>query len=75
MKKSEWVKLAGILWQYAETNNGKISPLIKEMIVKINKNMEVIIDELDDDEQTIRSNRFETTNSTGQVDFNGIGEF
>jgi len=36
------------MWQFAETNEGRISPLLKELITKVNNNMEMIIDELDE---------------------------
>ena len=48
MKKSEWIYLAKVMWQFAETNEGRISPLLKELITKVNMNMEMIIDELDE---------------------------
>tara|TARA_E500000318_G_scaffold110961_1_gene127858 strand:+ start:3231 stop:3383 length:153 start_codon:yes stop_codon:yes gene_type:complete len=46
MKKSEWTYLAKTMWTFAETNEGRISPLIKELIIKINNNMDVIIDDM-----------------------------
>ena len=46
MKKNEWEYLAKVMWAFAESNNGKISPLLKELIKKINKNLGVIIDDM-----------------------------
>tara|TARA_R100000388_G_C7241884_1_gene162011 strand:+ start:1200 stop:1361 length:162 start_codon:yes stop_codon:yes gene_type:complete len=48
MKKSDWVYLANIMWSFAETNDGKLSPLLKELVIKINNNEEMIIDEDED---------------------------
>ena len=50
MKKSEWIYLASVMWNFAESNEGRISPLLKELIFKINKNMEVIIDDMGESE-------------------------
>ena len=49
MKKNEWVSLANYLWKISEIKHPR-SPLIKEMIRKLNANMEVIIDEFNEDE-------------------------
>lgn len=48
MKKSDWVYLANIMWSFAETNDGRLSPLLKELVIKINNNREMIIDEDED---------------------------
>lgn len=50
MKKNDWIYLASIMWSFAESNEGRISPLIKELIQKINNNMEMIVDELEQNE-------------------------
>lgn len=50
VKKSEWIYLARNMWAFADTNEGKLSPLIKELIYCINQNMEVIVDDLGEDE-------------------------
>ena len=48
MKKNDWIYLANIMWSFAETNEGRLSPLLKELVIKINKNKEMIIDEYED---------------------------
>tara|TARA_R110002020_G_scaffold117476_9_gene268591 strand:- start:1450 stop:1602 length:153 start_codon:yes stop_codon:yes gene_type:complete len=50
MKKSDWIYLASIMWQFSESNGGRISPLLKELIQAVNNNMEMIIDELEQNE-------------------------
>jgi len=44
MKKSEWIYLANAMWTYSEKHEGEISRLLKEVVIKLNNNMEVIID-------------------------------
>ncbi len=46
LKKSEWIYLASIMWKFAESNGGRISPLLKELVQKINSNLEVVIDDM-----------------------------
>lgn len=46
MNKSEWIDLARVMYQFSETNKGRISLLIKELIYKVNTNMEVILDDV-----------------------------
>jgi hypothetical protein len=75
MKKNDWEYLAKTMWNFAETNNGRMSPLIKELIIKLNNNLGVIIDELDELKSLARSDGYEATNTTSKVDFNGTGEF
>tara|TARA_R100001015_G_C4512603_1_gene83835 strand:- start:355 stop:483 length:129 start_codon:yes stop_codon:yes gene_type:complete len=36
------------MWSFAESNEGRLSPLLKELVIKINNNMEMIIDEQED---------------------------
>ena len=36
MKKSEWIYLANALWAFTEVDSGKLSGLIKELLLKIN---------------------------------------
>ena len=69
MKKSEWIYLANAMWTYAEKHDGKISSLLKELVKTINKNMEMIIDELDDNGENVRSDRPNDTNATNSDDF------
>ena len=75
MKKSDWVYLAEAMWTYSEKHDGKISALLKELIAKINKNMEMIIDDMGEYEQDARSDRPFDYNSTSNSDFKGLGEF
>ena len=69
MKKSEWIYLANALWAFTEVDSGKLSGLIKELLLKINNNMDVIIDDMGEYEQTTASDRPKNTNSTGNTDF------
>jgi len=75
MKKSEWIYLANAMWTYSEKNTGKISGLLKELIIKINKNMEMIIDDMGKYESATGSDRPIDTNTTGNEDFTGFREF
>ena len=69
MKKSEWDYLAKAMWAYSEKNEGKISNLLKELIIKIHKNKEMIIDDMGEYEQDARSDRPVDYNSTGKPDY------
>tara|TARA_R110001592_G_scaffold13564_12_gene61956 strand:- start:854 stop:1063 length:210 start_codon:yes stop_codon:yes gene_type:complete len=69
MKKSEWVYLANAMWAYSKKHEGKISPLLKELVIKMNKNMEMIIDDMGKYEPNAGSDRPIDTNSTGNSDF------
>tara|TARA_X000001382_G_scaffold111643_1_gene88579 strand:+ start:29 stop:202 length:174 start_codon:yes stop_codon:yes gene_type:complete len=57
MKKSEWVYLANAMWTYAEKHEGQISHLLKELVITVNKNMEMIINDMGEYEQDAGSNR------------------
>jgi hypothetical protein len=50
VNKNEWVSLANMMWAFSETNYGKMIKLIKELILKINENMEVILDDMGEHE-------------------------
>ena len=54
MKKSEWIYLAHAMRTYSDKHEGKISSLLKEVVIKLNKNMEVIIDDMGNNEQDAR---------------------
>ena len=54
MKKSEWIYLANAMWTYSDKHEGEISRLLKEVVIKLNKNMEVIIDDMGNNEQDAR---------------------
>lgn len=75
MKKSEWIFLSRAMWNFADNTNGRVSPLLKELIRKINKNQGVILDELDNNVQVARSDRQQKPNATSKDDFKGNGEF
>jgi hypothetical protein len=46
MNKNDWIYLGNFMWKYAERNEGtRYSRLLKELIYKINTNMEMIINE------------------------------
>ena len=61
MKKNEWIYLANAMWTYAEKHEGKISHLLKELVFKVNTNMEVIIDDMGKNGETVRSERYSNT--------------
>ena len=69
MKKSEWIYLASAMWEYAEKHDGKISSLLKELIISVNKNMEMIINEMDTNEQNARINGQYVTYTTSNNNF------
>tara|TARA_R110001592_G_scaffold22880_3_gene90503 strand:- start:574 stop:798 length:225 start_codon:yes stop_codon:yes gene_type:complete len=72
MKKNDWVYLANTMWTYAERHEGTISDLLKELIIKINKNTEMIIyDRLENDEPNVRLHKGQDTNSTSKIDSDG----
>jgi len=48
MKKNDWVYLANIMWDFSESNSGRMSLLLKELITTVNKNKEMFIDEYND---------------------------
>jgi|TARA_R100001015_G_C4619022_1_gene175611 hypothetical protein len=71
MKRNDWVYLANAMWAYAEKHEGRVSDLLKELITKVNKNKEMIIDDrLEDDEPTVRIHKGQNTNSTSKIDSN-----
>jgi hypothetical protein len=71
MKKSEWIYLANAMWTYSDKHEGEISRLLKEVVIKINKNMEMIIDDrLENDEPVVRIHEGKDTNKTSKIDSN-----
>ena len=71
MKKNEWIYLANAMWTYAEKHEGKISDLLKELVYKINTNMEMIIDDrLENDEPIVRIHERKDTNGTSKINSN-----
>lgn len=72
MKKSEWIYLANAMWAYSDKHEGEISRLLKEVIIRLNKNKEMIIDDrLEDDEPIVRIHEGENTNTTSKINSNG----
>jgi hypothetical protein len=70
MKKNDWAYLANAMWTYAEKHEGKVSDLLKELIIKINKEM-IIDDRLENDEPNVRIHKGQNTNSTSKINSNG----
>lgn len=68
MNKEEWVYLANAMWAYAEKHDGKISSLLKELVIIINKNMEVINNDMGKYEQDAPRDRPNDTDSTSSED-------
>ena len=68
MKKNDWIYLANAMWTYAEKHEGKISRLLKELVFKVNTNMEVIIDDMGKNGEIVRSERYSNTNATNKND-------
>ena len=70
MKKSEWAYLSKAMWDYAEKHEGKISSLLKELMVLVNHQLftvgitEVNINDMGKYEQYATSNRPNDTNTT-----------
>jgi len=46
MKKSNWIYLANAMWEYSEKHTGRVSDLLKELIKEVNKNKEMIEDDM-----------------------------
>ncbi len=68
MKKSDWIYLAKAMWEYSEKNKGRVSDLIKELIKEVNKNKEMIEDDMGKYEQNARSDRPVNTDTTSSKD-------
>lgn len=78
MKKNDWFYISKLMWAYAENNerlNQRISRLLKQLVKEINENMEVIINDNDENDKTIRSNGGNDPNTTSNINFEGTGEF
>lgn len=66
------------MWAYAENNkrmNRRVSSLLKELIITINKNEKVINNDMGKYEQNATSDRPNDTDTTSNSDFEGFGEF
>ena len=70
MKRNDWVYLANAMWTYAEKHEGRISDLLKELIIEINTERNRN-DKLEDDEPNVRIHKGQDTNSTSEIDSNG----
>tara|TARA_R110001592_G_scaffold184678_2_gene428433 strand:+ start:1711 stop:1917 length:207 start_codon:yes stop_codon:yes gene_type:complete len=68
MKKSDWIYLAKAMWEYSEKHKGRVSDLIKELIKEVNKNKEMIEDDMGKYEQNARSDRPVNTDTTSSKD-------
>lgn len=75
MKKNDWDYLAKAMWSYSEKNEGRVSTLLKQLVIKIHKNMEVIIDDMDKPSKIITSNRPNEADTDDKDVFRGNGEF
>ena len=69
MKKSEWIYLANAMWTYSDKHEGEISRLLKELVIAVNKNMEMIKNEFADNGENVRSDRPNDTEATNSDDF------
>lgn len=79
MKKNEWIKVANFLHWFFVTEEKEpkeyetISDDIKNLIYTVNT--EVNFNDVEDDEQSVGSNRPSPTKQTNLNDFEGSGEF
>jgi len=68
MKKSDWIFLARAMWKYSENHKSRkhqrINRLLKQLVIEVNKNKEMIIDDMGKYEQDARSDRPIDTDST-----------
>ena len=75
MKKSEWIYLANAMWTYSDKHEGEISRLLKELVIKLNTNMEMIIDDMENDEPNVRINGRSNANPTDNKNIKRLTEF
>jgi|TARA_R100000951_G_scaffold10728_1_gene9077 nucleoid DNA-binding protein len=68
MKKSDWMYIAKAMWEYSEKHEGRVSQLLKQLVIEVNKNKEMIIDDMGKYEQDARSNRPVDTDTTSSED-------
>ena len=68
MKKSDWIYLANAMWTYSENHKSRkhqrINRLLKQLVIEVNKNKEMIIDDMGKYEQNATSDRPIDTDST-----------
>ena len=73
MKKSEWIYLSKAMWKYAEKHEGKLSRLLKELVITVNTNVEMILSDNEQISEIIRKHRQENPNETGIYDYGTSG--
>ena len=73
MKKSEWIYLAKAMWKYAEKHEGKLSRLLKELVITANTNIEMILNDNEQISEITRKHRQGNTNETGIHDYGTSG--
>ena len=69
MKRDDWNYLAKAMWEFSNKHEGKISSLLKQLIIEIHNNKEMIEDDMGKYEQTNGSNRPVDNDSTGNKDY------
>ena len=60
MKRNEYYYLAGELLKWANSHEGKLSPLIRELVIKLNKGKkfeELLLDDVQKNVSSLRSDR------------------
>lgn len=75
MKKNDWIYLANAMWEYSEKHEGRVSQLLKQLVIEVNKNKEVMIDDNETISEATGSERVYDSNSSGNISFKGNGEF
>tara|TARA_R100001443_G_scaffold72179_2_gene80325 strand:+ start:5048 stop:5281 length:234 start_codon:yes stop_codon:yes gene_type:complete len=73
MKKSEWIYLSKAMWKYADKHEGKLSHLLKELVITVNTNIEMILNDNEQISEIIRKHRQGNTNETGIYDYGTSG--
>mgnify|MGYP003641627577 FL=1 len=69
MKRDDWNYLAKAMWEFSNKHEGKISSLLKQLIIEIHNNKEMIEDDMGEYEQNNGSNRPVDNDSTGNKDY------
>ena len=75
MKKNDWIYLANAMWEYSEKHEGRVSQLLKQLVIEVNKNKEVMIDDNEEISEITGSERVYDSNSSSNISFKGNGEF
>lgn len=74
MKKNDWIYLANAMWEYSEKHEGRVSQLLKELVIEVNKNKEVMIYDNETISEITTSERVYDSNSSGNIPFKGNGK-